>query len=71
VDVHTVKAMLTYLSFIGHVTTIKSQSSSGLGLHSFMPECELRLPTWIKASSPKGHKRIEPPTKQCSNQALT
>ena len=25
----------------------------------------------IKASSPKGHKRIEPPTKQCSSQALT
>jgi hypothetical protein len=29
----------------GSATTIKSQSSSSLGLRSFMPGCVLRLPT--------------------------
>jgi hypothetical protein len=39
-------------------TTIKSQSSSNLGLRQFMPVYELRLPTLMKMHLPKARSLI-------------
>src|SRR5262249_10831674 len=39
-------------------TTTKFQSSSNLGLRQFMHGCVLRLPTWMRATSPKATSLI-------------